>query len=139
MRVILSVLLLAACTVPGQSVWLRPGTPTQTADIDLATCSREAQTALPERIRIATAPRVTIGASLCEGPLCIGVNDAPEIFDYDANAGHRARTVAACMGAKGYGLTQLPRCPRGPTVPVQNQPFDIRGFCVAQGRIAAPR
>ncbi len=129
---------LSACAGVSQPVWLKPGAPAFQAERDLVACGREAGARFPERPRITTAPSVTLGGGFCDGAVCIGVNNRADVFDYDTNIPLRDRAVAACMGARGYGLTTLPACPAGPVRMLESQPFDTRGLCVAQGRIAAP-
>ena len=129
-------LALAACAAPRETVWFAPGTPSLEAEQAFLGCAAEARRDFPERYRIATAPRITLGGGFCRGRGCIGLDTAPEVFDTDANAALRARSVDACMQAKGYRETVLPGCPAGPVTVLQSQPFDTRGLCVANGRIA---
>ncbi|SDZ46206.1 hypothetical protein SAMN05444004_11566 [Jannaschia faecimaris] len=131
-------LLLVSCAPTPAPVWLKPGTASLRAEQDFLACAAQARRDFPERHRIATAPRVTIGGGLCRSGLCVGVNDTPDVFDTDHNEPLRQRAVEVCMQAQGYRQENLPACPAGPVAALQSMPFDTRGLCVANGRIAAP-
>lgn len=137
-RFLLPLVLLVACAGGSQAVWLRPGTGTGQVDQDLVACQRRAQFHFPERLRIGSAPDVTIGGSGCRHTRCTGLDDTPEIFDFDANSGPRARAVSACMALRGHRLVPLPGCRDDAVRPLARQPADTRGLCVAQGHIAVP-
>ncbi|WP_043916928.1 hypothetical protein [Jannaschia aquimarina] len=137
MRIVLPLLLfLVACGTTLVPVYLKPGTPTAQVTQDLAACRIEARNAAPERPRITTAPRITIGVGRCIDNVCIGASQG-DVFDYDTNAEARGRVEGTCMGRKGYRLVELPTC-RGAAQALESQPFDLRGTCVANGVIAAP-
>ncbi|CTQ34085.1 hypothetical protein [Jannaschia rubra] len=137
MRYLAPLLLLAACAAP-EPVWIKPGTPALTAEQEFLACAAQARRDFPERSRIATAPSVIIGARSCTGNFCIGGYNGPDIYDYDRNEPLRERSLNACMAAKGYRAADLPACPRGQVAVLQSQPFDTRGLCNANGRIAVP-
>ncbi|SFI29731.1 hypothetical protein [Jannaschia pohangensis] len=136
-RILPLFLFLAACGIGTSPVWLKPGTPTLTAEQDFLACAAQARRDFPETRRITTAPSVVIGGGLCRDGVCVGVNDRPDVFETDRNDPLRARAINACMEAKGYQRTTLPVCAAGATQ-LASQPFDTRGLCVANGRIASP-
>ena len=130
--------LLTACAAATEPVWLKPGTASLRAEQDFLQCAAQARRDFPQASRITTAPRVTIGGGLCRDGICLGTNTGPDVFDIDPNDPLRERAVNACMQAQGYQQTTLPACPSGATVSVlSSQPFDTRGVCVTNGRIAA--
>lgn len=133
----LSALVLAltvGCAPARQDVWLKPGTTSLRAEQDFLSCAARARRDFPERPRIATAPRVTIGTGLCRSGVCVGVNNSPEIFETDRNEPLRVRAVAACMQARGYAPASLPRCPAGAARPLAEQPSDTAGLCLINGQ-----
>ncbi|WP_179380018.1 hypothetical protein [Jannaschia marina] len=137
LRTALPLLLLAACAGGPEPVWLKPGTPSLRAEQDFLACAAEARRDFPERSRIATAPRITLGGGLCRSGVCVGAHNTPDVFDTDRNEPLRDRAVDACMTAKGYQKASLPPCPGGAARVLQSQPYDTRGLCVSNGRIAA--
>ncbi len=140
LRLLALPLLLAACAAGGQTVWLSPGAPALRAEQEFLDCAARARRDFPPNIRIATAPRITLGTGICRNRFCVGANTAPDIYDTDRDDPLRARALDACMQAKGYREATLPACPAGtPVTVLQSQPFDTRGTCVANGRLAAPR
>ncbi len=132
------VLLLAACVGSAQPIWLKPGSTALAAEQDFLGCAAAANRDFPPNRRIRTSPSVTIGLGGCRGNFCSGFNNGVEIYDEDENKGLRARSVNVCMATKGYAQTRLPACPSGSVTPLASQPYDTRGLCVANGRIAAP-
>jgi len=129
---------MSACAGGTASVWIKPGVPAIQAQQDEVTCLRQASAVVPERPRVTTAPRIRVGGSVCEGAVCVGLDTFPDVFETDTNAPRRNQAFGACMGAKGYRLAVLPRCPGAAQVLVSH-PFETAGLCVAQGQIAAPR
>ena len=137
-RILAIALLLAACAASSEAIWLKPGADALTAEQDFLACAAKARRDFGTDRRIQTSPRVTIGVGACRTGICAGLENGAEVFDRDDNEGLRDRALNACMVAKGYALTDLPACPRGTARPLASQPFDTRGLCVANGRIAAP-
>jgi hypothetical protein len=135
----ISLLVVAGCAEPvPERVWLRPGAPADEANRVLAACLSEAEGAFPEQRRVTATPRVTVGVGVGSGGLRGGLGTGV-IFDrQDRNESARGARLDACMGRSGYAPAALPRCDGGPVRPLQSQPFDPRGLCVADGRIAAP-
>ncbi|CTQ50689.1 hypothetical protein [Jannaschia donghaensis] len=130
--------VLIGCAPTLDPVWVNPGAPALQAEQDFLACSARARQDFPERSRITTSPRITLGTGLCRSGACIGVGTGSEVFDSDRNEPLRTRAVDACMQAKGYRQASLPACPAGSATVLASQPFDTRGLCVANGRIAAP-
>ena len=130
---LLTGLSLAACAGAPRDVWLNPGTPAFRAETDLAACRAEVDAALPRR---SAPPRIAVGGRSCSGNICIGAVQG-DVFGADDYAARRISGMGACMGARGYRLASLPAC-RGTATPLESQPYDLRGLCVANGRIAAP-
>ena len=142
MRKILPALLtfgLAACAGTSEPVWVKPGTSALTAEQDYLNCAAAAQSDFPTTSRIRSSPRITIGTSLCRGRFCYGGYSGQDVYDYDPNEDLRDRAVNACMATKGYRSADLPPCPTGEVAILQSQPYDLRGLCEADGRIATPR
>ncbi|MCK0166581.1 hypothetical protein MWU52_03360 [Jannaschia sp. S6380] len=138
MRYLLALVALSACAPAPDPVWLKPGTPALAAERAFLSCAAEARRDFPERDRIATAPRVVLGGRVCDGNICLGGYNGPDIYSYDRNGPLRERALAACMAAEGYRAADLPACPWGEATLLQSQPFDTTGLCVIDGRIAAP-
>lgn len=134
----IALAFLVGCAPSSEPTWLNPGTPALQAEQDFLGCAAQARRDFPELFRITTAPRVTIGGGFCRSNVCVGANNAPVIFDSDRNEPLRSRSVAACMQAKGYRQADLPQCTGGTVTPLQSHPFDTRGVCVTNGRLAAP-
>ena len=138
-RTLALVLLLAACA--GQStvpVWLNPGTPALRAEQDFLSCASNAERSFPERRGLGTIG-VSVGTGFCRGSFCLGGTRgiANTGSRRDArNEALRDRALDACLQARGYTQTTLPACPPGPVTVLQSQPFDTRGLCVTDGRIA---
>lgn len=130
---------LAACAGTSEPVWLKPGTPALTAEREYLDCAADAQRDFPAASRIRSASRITIGTSFCRGPFCYGGYTGPDVYDDDPNEDLRDRAVDACMATKGYRPADLPSCPTGEVTVLQSQPYDLRGLCEANGRIATPR
>ena len=142
MRKILPALLtfgLAACAGTSEPVWVKPGTFALTAEQDYLKCAAEAQEDFPAASRIRSSSRITVGTQLCRGLFCYGGYSSPDVYDYDPNEDLRDRAVNACMATKGYRSADLPPCPTGEVAILQSQPYDLRGLCEADGRIATPR
>ena len=135
------ILLVASCAgTATERVWLRPGTPALAAEQDFLSCAAQARRDFPAERRLDVGPRVSVGIGVgrCRGNLCYGVsNAAPILRERDASADLRERAVDACMLSKGYGERALPRCTATAAV-LPSQPFDTRGLCAADGRVAAP-
>lgn len=130
---------LAACAAGPSAVWVNPGVQALQAEQDFLACAAQARRDFPETYRIATAPRVTLGGGICRDRFCVGTSTGPEVFDTDRNEPLRERSLTACMQSKGYRQATVPACPAGaPVTQLQSQPFDTRGTCVANGRLAAP-
>ena len=128
-----ALLALAACAGAPRDVWLNPGTPAFRAETDLAACRARVDAVA---LRRAAPPRIAIGGRSCSGNVCIGAVQG-DVFGADDYAARRVAEMGACMGARGYRLASLPAC-TGTATPLESQPYDLRGLCVANGRIAAP-
>lgn len=150
------LLLLAGCVAgPTEPVWLKPGTPALAAEQDFLACAAQARRDFPPDRRIAVSPRVTIGVGIGNrrrhggfgyggiggigGYNGLGGYGGAEVYERDGNSALRARSLDACMLAKGYGERRLPKCTARVTEQLQSQPFDTTGLCLRNGRISAPR
>ncbi|MEM8849889.1 MAG: hypothetical protein AAGE03_07615 [Pseudomonadota bacterium] len=108
-------------------------------------CTQRARIQFPEDRVIETSPSAVIGVGggnrdrhhrRSSGVFgAVGV----EIFEVDRNAPRRDAAFADCLGRQGYAPVTLPSCPVGAAMPLESQPFDTRGLCVANGRLAASR
>ncbi|UWQ20488.1 hypothetical protein [Jannaschia sp. W003] len=153
-----ALLALAACAGapaagPPVPVYLKPSVSARQALEDVAICREEARRAVPRRsVPVSVQPTISVGVSRCSGRVCVGASQGlgggigarvgPLGYErfptarVDRNAPLRGEAIGACMGAKGYGLTTLPRC-TGPARALQSHPFDTTGLCVARGEVIA--
>lgn len=139
-RSLLLVAVLAACA--GQStvpVWVNPGTLALTAEQDFLSCAAQAERDFPAR-PARSSIGISVGTGFCRGNFCLG--GARQVGGFDERRASRNdvlrdRALDACMQARGYAETALPACPAGTVTVLQSQPFDTRGLCVAEGKIAS--
>ncbi|WP_299815663.1 hypothetical protein [uncultured Jannaschia sp.] len=137
MRYLPLALFLAACAGVSDPVWIKPGTPALKAEQEYLACAARAQTDFPVASRIRSSSRITVGTSICRGWFCYGGYSAPDVHEDDPNEELRARAFDVCMTTKGYRAVDLPACSTQDAAILQSQPYDLRGLCEADGRIAA--
>lgn len=141
------VFVLAGCAVQtAETIWVRPGTLAFEAEQATVACTQRARVQFPEDRAIETTPSAVIGVGVGNrrhhhdrrsGGVfgAVGV----DIFEVDRNEPRRDAAFAACLGRQGYAPVTLPSCRPGEAMPLESQPFDTRGLCVANGRLAATR
>ncbi|MEM8824053.1 MAG: hypothetical protein AAGF30_10625 [Pseudomonadota bacterium] len=136
---LIGALALAGCAVPtAEEIWIRPGLSAFEADRTVAACAGNARVQFPERRALETVRSAGIGIGVGNRGVRGGVGGGITVFEVDRNEARRDASFYACMRQAGFTLVTLPGCGSGPATPLESQPFDVRGLCVANGRLAAP-